>query len=75
MLNLGKEPRSVHYEIYSKYTPAENKLEVIDGVFLPFNNEREKMLLLCLYNMGLQKFVEILPNETKEELINLLKNE
>ncbi|MBW8351550.1 hypothetical protein K0H71_19210 [Bacillus sp. IITD106] len=72
MLIPKKEGQPINYDIYEKFTPAENKLEVMDGVFLPFNNEREKMLLLCLYNMGLQNFVDILPNESKEVLKELI---
>lgn len=73
MLIPKKEAQPINYEIYEGFTPGENKLELLSGVFLPFNNEREKMLLLCLYNMGLQEFVTILPQESKEELFHLLQ--
>lgn len=50
-------------------------LELWDGVFLPFNNERQKMLMLCLFNMGLQEFISILPQEAKQELLCLLQQD
>ncbi|MBO1513557.1 hypothetical protein [Metabacillus bambusae] len=75
MLIPKKEAQPINFEIYQGFTPGENKLELWSGVFLPFNNEREKMLLLCLFNMGLQKFVTILPQESKEELLHLLKQD
>jgi len=75
MLIPKKEAQPINYKIYEGFTPGENKLELWSGVFLPFNNEREKMLLLCLYNMGLQEFVTILPQESKEELFHLLQQD
>ena len=72
MLIPKREAQLIDYKMYEEYTPVENKLEMVNNVFLPFNNEREKMLLLCLFNMGLQEFVSILPHESKEELIHLL---
>lgn len=74
MLIPKKEAQEVTISIREKYTPYENKLELVDGVFLPFNNEREKMLLLCLYNMGLENFVKLLPDESKEILKELLQS-
>ncbi|WP_449619486.1 hypothetical protein [Robertmurraya sp. Marseille-Q9965] len=75
MLIIKKDAQPINYEIYNEYTPGENKLEMVNDVFLPFNNEREKMLLLCLFNMGLQEFIRILPEESKEELFRLLKQD
>jgi hypothetical protein len=74
MLIPKKEAQEVTVSIREEYTPHDYKLELIDGVFLPFNNEREKMLLLCLYNMGLENFVKLLPNESKEILKELLRS-
>ncbi|MFO1443302.1 hypothetical protein KDN24_08775 [Bacillus sp. Bva_UNVM-123] len=69
------EAQPINYKIYEEYTPGENKLELWDGVFLPFKKERQKMLMLCLFNMGLQEFIRILPKESKEELFHLLQQE
>ncbi|WP_185959767.1 hypothetical protein [Lentibacillus cibarius] len=35
----------------------------------------EKLILLCLYNLGLEKFIQILPDESKEILRKLLDKE
>lgn len=75
MIIPKKEAQPIKYKMYEEYTPTENKLELLDGVFLPFNNEREKMLLLCLYNIGLQEFIKILPQESKIELLRLLQQD
>ncbi len=75
MLIPKKSAQPINYRIYEEFTPGENKLEVVDGVFLPFNDEREKMLMMCLFNMGLQKFIGLLQPETKEELFHLLQRD
>nr|WP_259548301.1 hypothetical protein [Heyndrickxia oleronia] len=75
MLIPKKEAQPINYKIYEEYTPGENKLEMVGGKFLPFNNEREKMLMLCLYNMGIKEFISILPQELKEELYHLLQQD
>ena len=73
MIIPKKEAQPIKYKVFEEYTPYGNKLELLDGNFLPFNNEREKMLMLCLFNMGLQEFISILPQESKEELLHLLQ--
>lgn len=75
MLIPKREAQPINYKIYNEYTPAENKLEMVNNVFLPFNNEKQRLLTLCLFNMGLQEFISILPQETKEELFHLLKQD
>ncbi|NMO75679.1 hypothetical protein [Terrilactibacillus tamarindi] len=69
------EAQLINYKIYEEYTPTLNKLEFFQGVFLPFNNERQKMLMLCLFNMGIREFISILPQESKEELLCLLQQD
>lgn len=75
MLIPKKEPQAINFKIYEEYTTAENKLEMVDGIFLPFNNERQRMLMLCLFNMGIREFISILPQESKEELLCLLQQD
>ncbi|MBB2481338.1 hypothetical protein H5P36_14195 [Bacillus sp. APMAM] len=75
MLIPQKDAQPINFKIYNEYTPGENKLELLGGVFLPFNNEREKMIMLCLFNMGLQEFIRLLQPETKEELLELLQQD
>ena len=61
MLIPKKEAQAINYKMYGEFTPVENKLELVGGVFFPFNYERERLIALCLFNMGLQEFVTILP--------------
>lgn len=75
MLIPKKNGQPINYKIYEEYTPGENKLEMAGGKFLPFDNDLEKMLVLCLYNMGLQEFINILPQESKKELLRLLQQD
>lgn len=73
MLIPKREAQPINYRMYEEFTPGENKLEMVEGNFLPFNEERQKMLMLCLYNMGIKEFISILPQESKEELLCLLQ--
>jgi len=75
MLIPKKEAQPINYKIYEEYTPSENKLEMISGIFLPFNKERERLLMLCLYNTGLREFISLLQIETKKELLELLQQD
>jgi hypothetical protein len=75
MLIPKKEPQPIDYKIYEEYTPGENKLEMVNGVFLPFDNERRRMLMLCLFNMGYHEFISNLPQQAKEELFLLLQQD
>ena len=75
MLIPKKEAQPINFNIYDEYTPGENKLEMVRGKFLPFDNDLENMLVLCLYNMGIRQFIGILPKESKEELLELLQQD
>ncbi|OLN21207.1 hypothetical protein BTO30_16135 [Domibacillus antri] len=75
MLIPMKEAQRVDFTTYEEYTSAENKLELVEGTFLPFNNERQKMIMLCLYNMGISAFISLLPQESKEELFHLIQQD
>jgi hypothetical protein len=68
-----KEPQRLTCEQWAQYTPYENKLELFDGQALADLRERENMIIALLYNIGLEHFVKILPQESKailKELIN-----
>lgn len=75
MLIPKKEAQPINFKMYEEYIPGENKLELFNGNFLPFNNEKQRLLMLCFYNMGLQEFISILPQESKEELYHLLQQD
>lgn len=75
MLIPKKDAQPINFKMYEEYTPVGNRLETVEGKFLPFSNDLEKMLVLCLYNMGLKEFISILPQESKEELLCLLQQD
>jgi hypothetical protein len=75
MLIPKRDAQPIDYKMYEEYTPVGNKLEMVNNVFLPFNNEKQKMLMLCLFNMGLREFIGLLQPETKEELLELLQQD
>jgi hypothetical protein len=59
-------------DTWDEYTPYENKLEIIDGEALWGDEQRDKMLLVLVYNMGLEHFVNMLPEQSKVILKALL---
>ena len=67
-----KEAQRLTCEQWDMYTPYENKLELWDGEALCDLQEREDLLLVLLYNIGLECFVKMLPEESKKILKELL---
>jgi hypothetical protein len=65
------KPQLINAEIFDDYTPE--KLELYDGVFLGDIEESKKLLLLLLYNIGLEETVKLASKELWEQAINTLK--
>jgi hypothetical protein len=70
-----KEPQRLTCEQWAQYTPYENKLELFDGQALADLRERENMIIALLYNIGLEHFIKILPQESKTILYELLQEQ
>jgi hypothetical protein len=68
----SKNPQTITYSQYERYTPE--KLELINGNLLWSEQERIELLLLLLYNVGLETFLRHLPEETISELKTLLES-
>lgn len=65
------KPQLVNYEMFCDYTPE--KLELLDGILLGDIEESKKLLLLLLYNIGLEEAVKLAPKELWEQAINSLR--
>ncbi len=65
------KPQLVDVDIFCEYTPE--KLELFDGIVLGDIQESKKLLLLLLYNIGLQETIKLAPKELWEQAINFLK--
>ncbi|MGG1289843.1 hypothetical protein ABE218_00325 [Bacillus smithii] len=68
----SKNPQPITYSQYERYTPE--KLELINRNLLGSEQERIELLLLLLYNVGLETFLQHLPEETISELKTLLES-
>ncbi|OOM09416.1 hypothetical protein [Clostridium saccharobutylicum] len=69
----GKE---INVGIWNEHTPYENKLELWEGI--PWGEDgmqRDRLSICLIYSMGLKHLLDILPNESKSELLKLLKEE
>lgn len=58
---------------WDSHTSGEHKWEYFDDTCFGNPLERDRILLGLLYNCGLKRFMEILPEQSKKELINLIK--
>lgn len=67
-----KDPQKLTFEIWDQSTPYENKLELIDGNAFWSTEERDNLLLALVYNVGLQHFIKILPEESRQAIRELL---
>lgn len=70
-----KEPQRLTCEQWAQYTPYENKLELFDGQALADLRERENMIIALVYNIGLEHFIKIFPQESKTILKELLNEQ
>jgi hypothetical protein len=66
-LRLENEPQPVNYDLYEKYSPV--SMECYDGELIGpgeyGEKQREHLLLLLIYNIGIQRTLEIIA-ENKE---------
>jgi hypothetical protein len=67
------EPQPVNASILWECRPE--KFELWNGVVCGGGDgEIEKLLLMLMYNMGLKRVLELLPDESKDDLRRLLSN-
>ena len=69
------ESQKLTVSIWETHTPPENKLELIEGEALWGGEERDRLLMALLYNVGLKHLLTILPPESKQILHQLCQGE
>lgn len=57
-LKFKNEAQQVNYDLYSKYSPV--PMEMDDGQLFFTVTERENLLRLLIYNVGLNRTMEII---------------
>lgn len=62
------EAQKLTFDVWSEHTPSENKLELDDGQALWGGDERDRLLMALLYNVGFKHLLAILPAESREIL-------
>ncbi|MEW5323798.1 hypothetical protein V2J23_17265 [Geobacillus thermoleovorans] len=68
----SRNPQKITYSQYKRYTPE--KLELLNGNLLWNEQERMNLLLMLLYNVGLEALIQHLPKESRNELKFLLES-
>jgi hypothetical protein len=59
------EPQPIDYDLYSKLSPS-SYMELIDGNLFWTKEERENLLKLLIYNIGLRRTFEIIQEHREE---------
>jgi len=68
-----REGQMLSTAIWSDHTSEEHKWELWDGIaFFKDGIERDRLAVCLVYNMGLEHFVHLLPEESKAVLKDLL---
>lgn len=67
-----QKPQKLTALMWEEHTPYENKLELIDGEALWGGEERDRLLLALVYNVGLEHLVNMLPDESSKLLHDLV---
>jgi hypothetical protein len=70
-----KEGQLLDFETWDAHTSDEHKWELWDGMPfspLPFTGERYRLAICLIYSMGLEHFVKIMSEESKQILKDLL---
>ena len=68
------EPKEMTLQEWNTHTSSEHKWEYLNGVPFGDEGERDRVLLGLLYTSGIKHLLEILPQESKEELVKLIKS-
>lgn len=69
------EPQKIPFQVFEKSIPNEGKWEWIDGELLFSDEEMRKVILMLVGQIGLKKWIDILPHESRDELKRLLRDE
>ena len=65
-LLFKNKPQLVNYDLYSKYSPV--PIESNDGMLLFSTEERENLLKLIIYNVGIKRTLEIIDENKDDEM-------
>jgi hypothetical protein len=69
-LRLKNEPQPVNYDLYEKYSPV--SMECWDGELIGPDEygekQRENLLLLLIYNIGIRRTLEIIAENKENNL-------
>jgi hypothetical protein len=64
-IKLKDKGQVVNYDLYSKYSPV--SMEIIDGNLFFTERERENLLKLIIYNVGIKRTLEVIEEYKTDE--------
>lgn len=69
------EGQKMNSQEWNTHTASEHKWELLNGVPFGQEDERDRVLLGLIYTAGLKHLLEILPEESRRELMKLVSNQ
>jgi hypothetical protein len=67
------EGQKLTLQEWDTHTSIEHKWELVNGLPFGQEDERDRVMLGLIYTAGLKHLLELLPEESKRELIKLIK--
>ena len=67
------EGQKINPQEWNTHTASEHKWELLDGLPFGQEDERDRVMLGLIYSAGLKHLFEILPEESKRDLLKLVK--
>lgn len=74
MLMPKKEGMKLNYQQFVEICVNEGKLEMADGEIFFSDSDRMTVIMGLIANIGLEKFVHLMPDKVKIELSEILRN-
>ncbi|MGP3562721.1 hypothetical protein [Geobacillus sp. BK01] len=69
------EPQKIPFQVFEESIPNEGRWEWIGGEIFFSDDEIKKVILMLVGQIGLRKLINILLNESRNELERLLRDE
>ncbi|WP_061567863.1 hypothetical protein [Caldibacillus debilis] len=68
------EPQKIPFQVFEESIPNEGRWEWIGGEIFFSDDEIKKVIIMLVSQIGLKKWIDILPHESRDELERLLRD-
>ncbi|OLN21755.1 hypothetical protein BTO30_13225 [Domibacillus antri] len=67
-----KYEQEIPYEVFGKSVLNEEKVQFTGTDFWWSDEEMKEVILMLVFSIGLQRLIQILPDQSREELVSIL---